>query len=99
MKPTKTQIEVMSTLYMNNAGEDGERLITYKFLEKDLGFNHRQVKGAITPLRFHKLVEHLPAVDEEGRPCGSGFKLTKEGHEMTREFPEMKKLIEEGHYD
>lgn len=90
----------MCEMYRNEAGFDGERLLTYKLLEKFTGFNHRQLKGAITPLRFHGLVEHLPAVSlEEGTPCGSGFHLSEKGHAMTRQFPEMKKQIDEGQYD
>lgn len=99
MKPTKTQEKVMCTLYGNEAGMEGEMLLNYSLLEDKTGFNHRQLKGAITGLRFHKLVEHVPAVDLDGVPCGSGFKLTQSGHYMARTFDEVKKGIEAGEYD
>lgn len=87
-------------MYSNDAGVDGERLLNYKFFEKQTEFNHRQLKGAMTSLRSSGIAEHLPAVSyEDGMPSGSGFKLTQKGHNLAQTFPEIKQGIEDGEYE
>lgn len=99
MNLTTTQQAVMIALFENDAGKDGERLLTYKSLEQETGKNHRCLKTAITKCRAQGLVVHSPAVSyEDWTPCGSGFKLTDKGDEVTRIFEKIKKGIEAGEY-
>ena len=79
---TTTQKKVIQTLYDGDSASFGERLTNYKSLAGDTGFNHLQLKRAISGLRELGLVRHSPAVDEDGRPMGSGFMLTEKGDEL-----------------
>lgn len=89
-KISQTQKLIIIELYTGSASSEGERLYTYKLLEKELKFNHRTLKLAITKLRNANLVTHSPAIDEDGRPCGSGFMLTKSGDDIAITFEECK---------
>ncbi len=79
MKKTKTQDRLLVILYNNGARLNGESMMAYKHLERETKLSHRALKSAITGLRFQGLVAHLPAVDDDGKPNGSGFMLTGEG--------------------
>lgn len=82
----KTQQLVLVTLYEGGAHSEGDRMYTYKSLERETKKNHRSLKGAITVLRINKFVHHGPSVDIDGRPCGSGFMLTSSGDRLALEF-------------
>lgn len=91
MTPNTTQKAVIIALYTNEASNYGERLLTYKRLWDETK-NHTipALKRAVRQLIRAKLVEHSPAVDDEGRPCGSGFKLTAEGDRVAEGYEETK---------
>lgn len=97
MNLNTTHQKVMFVMYTHYArtSEDEAHLLTYDFLWTEMGdYTKPTIKRAVRQLIRAGMVEHSPAVTEDGVPNGSGFMLTELGEQYAKELDEVKKFYE-----
>jgi len=79
----------------SDARDDGEMLVRYDTFNgvicvgaSAIPVSRTAIKRAVRGLLRAGLVEHMPTINNEGQPNGSGFKLTAAGEKRSRTLAE-----------
>ena len=94
-KLTATQAACMLVFLESGARDEGDMLVRYDTFNgvicvgaSAIPVSRIAVKRAVRGLLRAGLVEHLPSINYEGQPYGSGFKLTAAGEKRSRTLEE-----------